>query len=495
MFGIGQPTHIFDANKLANSNGIKIGVRVSTKGEKITALGGEEYELSDNIAVITDANIDTPIAIAGVKGGVVAEVDDDTVDIVVESAKFHPIKTRRASAALKLRTDAVQRFENEVPIELPPYGVYEVARLITEVAGGTVEGYVDSDSVETESHKVTISMSGLNSFLGSEISINEAIDIIKRFGWEYEVDGDELTVVPPFERLDVRIVEDVYEEIGRVYGWSNIESKSLPQPGPEKFINKEMAYSELMRKAMLEAGITETTTYTLRDKGDIKLASVLSSDKDHVRANLHDGISDALDKAIRDAPLLGEYEMIKIYEIGRVFTKDGEHTSAAIGVRALGKKNVEQRQDAILTDLQSLLEQELGGELKGVDIKDGILEFNLTQTYADLPTPSEYPRLPLIASGLTYTQMSQYPFIIRDIAVWVPEDASESEIIEVIEQYSGKLVQRIDKFDEFVKDSKVSLAFHIIFQAMDRTLRDDEINNIMQKVENTLNTIDGFEVR
>ncbi len=495
MFGIGQSTHIFDASKLTNDNGVKIGVRKAKENESITVLGGDEYELSDSIAVITDANADVPIAIAGIKGGIVAEVDDGTVDIVVESAKFHPIKTRRASAKLKLRTDAVQRFENEIPIELPPYGAYEVARLITEVAGGEVEGYVDTNPAEPEAHKVTINMKGLNSFLGSNITIDEAVNIIKRFGWEHEVSGDELTVTPPFERLDVRIVEDVYEEIGRVYGFGNIVGEPLPMPVPKKFINKERAYSELVRKVMLNLDITETMTYTLTDTGEIKLASILSSDKDHVRSSLAAGITKALDKAIKNAPLLGEYEMVRAYEIGRVFTKDAEYTSVAVGARALGKKKAEQKQTAALAEVCEALEAELGSELNGVSVSNGVLEFNLTSTFDSLPVPSEYSALPLIADGLTYSIMSQYPYMLRDIAIWIPDGTDEAGIFDIINKHGGELVQRIDKFDEFAKDGRVSLAFHIVFQSPEKTLTDDEVGEIMKKIEAKLSEKQGFEVR
>ncbi|MCD5384582.1 MAG: phenylalanine--tRNA ligase subunit beta [Candidatus Pacebacteria bacterium] len=495
MFGIGQPTHIFDISKLKNSNGVKIGVREANNEESIITLGGDQYKLDDSVAVITDANTDTPIAIAGIKGGEVAEVDAVTVDIVVESAKFHPIKTRRASAKIKLRTDAVQRFENETPIELALCGVVEVARLIVEVAGGEIEGFVDTNNTIPKNHKITISMMGLNNFLGSKITINEAEDIIKRFGWEYEVKEEELTVVPPFERLDVRIIEDVYEEIGRVYGFGNIIVEPLPENEPEKFINKEMAYAELVRGIMMAEGITETMTYTLCDKGDIKLASILSADKDYVRANLSRGISKALDKAVKDAPLLGEYDMIKVFEIGRVFTTNTEYTSVAVGLRALGKKNTEQRQNELLRHIQNILETALGVELADMVLSDGILEFNLTKTFVELPVPLKYPSLPIIAGGLRYKIMSQYPFVTRDIAVWVLEGTGETEIVGVIYKHGGELVQRVDKFDEFTKGGKVSLAFHIVFQSIEKTLTDDEVGEIMTKIEAELGNKSGLKVR
>ncbi len=503
MFGIGQPAHVWDADKLKNENGdIEVGVRKAEDGEKITILGGEEFEIDESIGVVINAHTDEPIGLAGVKGGALAEVDESTVNIVVESSKWHPIMTRRASAKLKIRTDAVQRFENEVAIQQPILGTMEVARLIVEVAGGELEGYVDTnpEADKSKNECVTIELAGLNAFLGSVITINEAEEILKRFGWEHSIDSESIMVIPPFERLDVNIPEDVYEEIGRVHGFGTIVGEPLPADAPPKFINKERVYSELVRKVMLSLDIVETMTYTLTDKGDIKLASILNNDKDHVRANLSDAIVNALDKAEKNAPLLGEYKTVKTFEIGRVFTQaekneDGEWTSVAVGVRALGKKKREQKQDDFLTEAKSALEAELGTELSDLVIRDGVLEFNLTKTFAELPIPDAYPELPLIDKDVVFSPMSSYPFMTRDIAMWAPEGVDEAVITGVIGKHGGELVVRIDKFDEFAKGGRVSLAFHIIFQSMEKTLTDDEVGDIMKKIETELGGMEGFEVR
>ena len=497
LFGLGQPTHVFDADKLTDNNGITIGVRHAKQDEAITVLGGQEYTLDENITVITDAHSDTPIAIAGIKGGVQAEVGTDTVNIVVESAKFHPIKTRKASAQLRLRTDAVQRFENEIATRLPLYGALEVARLITEVAGGEIEGYVDTnkDADAVENKSITITLSGLNAFLGSTITANEADAILKRFGWDYTIDGESITVTPPFERLDINIPEDVYEEIGRVYGFADIIGEALPEPAPKKFINKEYAYAEIVRGVLLDFTIPEITTYTLTDHGDIELASILSSDKNFIRANLTDAMADALERGVKNAPLLGAYTQVTAFEIGRVFPKSGEHTALAVGVSVLAKKKRAEKQDALLDTIQKALEDKLGAPLQGVTRTDGILECNLTKTIAPLPTPNEYPSLPRIKEDFIYKPLSSYPFIVRDIAVWTPENTAPNIITDIIKKHGGALVQRIDLFDTFEKDGRTSLAFHIVFQSMEETLTDEQLTPIMHAIENDLHALDGFEVR
>src|SRR6185369_9129230 len=144
MLDVGQPLHAFDAKKLdEKGGGYAIGVRSAKEGEKITTLTGEEYELTPNIVLITDANADAPIGIAGIKGGKRAEVTSETTDIVVESANFDGTTTRRAAQALKLFTEASQRFQNRPSPELAAYGMRDVLALITEIAGGEVEAVVD----------------------------------------------------------------------------------------------------------------------------------------------------------------------------------------------------------------------------------------------------------------------------------------------------------------------------------------------------------------
>ncbi len=501
LFGIGQPTHVFDAGKFVRNNGIKLGIRSARNAEKVTVLGGDEYELSEEITVVTDANADAPVAIAGIKGGMTAEVDEDTVDIIVESAKFNPVKTRRAGAQLKLRTDASHRFENEISDRLPIYGAVEVSRLILDIAEGHIEGIADTnpeaDTKENES--VSINLSDLNAFLGSDISVNEAENILSRFEWRYSIEGERITVTPPFERLDINIPEDVYEEIGRVHGFENIVGKPLPENPAGTFINKNRAYEELVRKVMIDLSVPEIMTYTLTDKGDVKLVSVLNMEKSHIRANLRDGIERVLDKAEKNAPLLGEYEMIKTFEVGKVFShieNEGliEQTNVAIGVRALRKKKRASIQDEFLAIAQSALEKELGSELQGVEICDGILEFNLTKTIKGLPVPDSYPKLPLIDRDITYSPISSFPFVLRDIAAWAQNKDDEKKMREIIAKHGGALARRIDKFDEFEKDGRISIAFHIVFQSIDKTLTDEEVGDIMEKIEKDY-IANGFEVR
>ncbi len=492
LFDLGRPTHIFDANKL-KGDVPSIGTRLANSGESITLLGGEEIELTDTMTLIIDTSSDIPLAVGGVKGGSHAEVDENTTDIIVEVANFHPIKTRLTSQALKLRTDASARFENNMADELANYGATAVVDLILEVAGGELVGYKSVGELDSGNIEVTVGLERISKLLGTEINKDEVEDIFNRLQFTHSFDGESFVVRAPFERRDIRLPEDVIEEVGRVYGYDKINSVQLDIPKESPIINKKFAYSELIRNTLAELNVMEVYLYSLRDSGDVRLINALASNKDHLRSDLSSGIIEALDNNERNMPLLGLYQSMQIFEIGNIFLKNSEQTYVCIGVRVVGKKKREERTIELLNNIKNKLEDVLGVKLPKID--NETLEFNLDEIIKDLPEIDKYPKVSTIMEGATYRVFSKYPFIIRDLAIWVPESTDEDVIKDIITKYGGELVQRIDKFDEFKKDGRVSFAFHIVFQAMDRTLTDREVGNIMKGVEVEINNIDCFDIR
>ncbi len=492
LFGLGQPTHIFDAAKFSGE-APHIGVRLAHVGEKLTLLGGDEVELAPSMSVIIDANNDRAIAIAGVKGGTPAEVTQETTDVIIESAKFDPVQTRKTSQALKIRTDASARYENDVPDKLVEYGVQAVAELIVNIAGGEVVGFTNAGRLGGQNKDVAVSTSQVSKLLGADIDTKEIENILKRLQFIYSMSGEEFTVVAPFERRDIKIPEDVIEEIGRIYGYSKIESKQLGVPKKEPAVHKKFAYAELVRNTLNKLSFTEVYLYSLRDSGEIKLLNSLASDKDHLRSNLANGISESLDKNERQMPLLGLYEAVQIFEIGNIFKKDTEETHVCLGVRVAGIKKREERTITVLTNAKDALEDALGVSLP--EISGETLEFSLDKVVKDLPTLDSYPEGEVVGSDVSYVASSQYPFVLRDIAVWVPARTSSDDILEIIEKHGEDLLVRSDIFDEFSKDNKTSYAFHLVFQSYEKTLTDKEVGEIMQKIEADINTKEGWEVR
>lgn len=492
LFELGRPTHVFDAEKFEGSKP-SVGTRLAKSGEKITVLGGDEVELTDSMTLIIDANSDAPIAIGGVKGGAHAEIDDSTTEILVEVANFHPTQTRLTSQVLKMRTDASARFENNIADKLADYGAVAVVELILKVAGGELVGYKSSGELNEGNTEVAVTAQQVSKLLGAEISAKEIEEIFDRLQFEYSRDGETFTVTAPFERRDINIREDVIEEIGRVYGYNKIESKQLPTSEKTVSIHKKYAYAEQIRNILNSNGYTEVYLYSLRDNGEVKLVNALASDKDHLRSNLSAGITDSLDKNEKQMPLLGLYDAIKIFEIGNVFLSSGEETRVAIGVRVAGNKKKEERSQILLTEIKKSLEEELGIVLP--EISGETLEFNLDSLIADLPELTSYPETKIVERGVSYVAPSSYPFVLRDLAVWVPEGTSARDIQKIVVTHAGELLKRNDVFDEFAKDGRISYAFHLVFQSNEKTLTDDEIGVIMATIETEIATKEGWEIR
>ncbi len=654
MFNLGQPLHAFDASKLEKKDDkYSIVVRKAKDKEKIVVLTGEEYELTGEDLLIVDGNSDSPIGIAGIKGGKAAEVDESTTNIIIESANFHPVNTRKTSQSLKLRTDASTRFENELAPEMALYGLLESVALIQELAGGEVEGYIDEYPLQKNTkYKIGVSTQEINKLLGTNISDKEVENIFSRFGFSYEkvnpvdkilelaptfkgkpykygasisydapytfdcssfvgyvyaqagvalpriaidqyvygvdikkedlksgdlvfstngdsgkenkfkritddvevvhvgamevsqeflsgtkveggvshcgiyigegivihasstmgittekieksgyfnkivgyrrvTDGKERYVVTiPFERLDLHAhtsfltsgnKEDLIEEIGRVYGYENI-GEEVPKKDKDVNINKKYYYIEKIRDFLTKNNFTEVYTYSLRDTGDLEIINPIASDKNFMRATLMDGVKDSIELNEKNKAVLGQEE-INIFEVGNIFPKSIEHTSVCIGTS--NKKANENIVEKLFNDLD-------------VDISgkwvDSIYKFNLDKILNLLEEPKEYD-VESEDKMFLYKPFSLFPSTFRDIAVWVPEDKTSEDILSMIVREAGGLLIQSNLFDEYKKDVRVSYAFKLVFQSQEKTLTDEEVNEIVNKITNNLNSQEGFEVR
>ncbi len=489
MLNVGQPLHAFDLDKLAkDKETARIHVRRAQDGEKITVLSGETCELSTENLLIADGESGVPLAIAGIKGGKVAEIDVSTKDIVLEAANFNYVSVRKTSRKLKLTTDASVRFQNEPSPELVAYAMRDVMVLIQEIAGGTFEGVVDVYQKPFTPHHVSVTLDEINAVLGAAITEKEIDEIVMRLGFEVEKAGQTYTVTSPFERTDLNIQEDLIEEVGRVYGYENIKAVLPSAPKDKPVVNKQFYYSEKIRQTLVELGFSEVYTYTLRDKGEVELENPLAKDKAFMRACLSDGIRQSLELNAHNAPLLA-LDTVKIFEIGTVFTKDGEHMSLALGVKNVRVKKP--KAEEILAQALEMLRQEIP-DIQGDD-KDGVVEMNVDQALQGLPVPDTYDTGEQ-KSLARYEPFSSYPFVLRDIALWVPEVVTENKILELIKKEASDLLVRADLFDTFKKDGRVSYAFHLVFQSKEKTLTDGEVGDIMNRIVASMQKED-WEVR
>jgi len=317
-------------------------------------------------------------------------------------------------------------------------------------------------------------------------------------GYRRVIQQDEarFVVTIPFERLDIRQSADLIEEIGRVRGYDQVPATSLPVAHNTPLLNQNFYWAEVVRGALDAAGFTEIMTYSLREQGEEKLLNPLAADKGFLRVDLASGMNDAIGKAEYYAPLVGSDE-VRLYEIGHVFGTQGESVHLSIGARARTGKGREGRNAAFLTEAKQVVAQALGVEVAALSFEDKgeVTECDLSSFIADHVAPGDsYPENALITSGLLYTPISTYPFVLRDIALWVPAGLESAAVGLIIREQAGDLLVRLDLFDSFAKEDRVSFAFHLVFQASDRTLSDDEVTVVMQKVTDAL-TKEGFEIR
>ncbi len=496
MLALGQPLHAYDAKKVTHDeSGWSFGVRMAREGEEVTTLSGDTYTCKENVQLIVDGKNDIPLGFAGIKGGKAAEIDATTTDIIIEAANFDPQITRKGSQFLRLQTDASKRFENNISPEVVPYALHDVVALIGEIAGGVCEGYVDVYPHKEEGEQVKVTHTHVNALLGLTLEKQMISNILFRLGFAFEEREDEWDIRAPFERRDILIAEDIISEIGRVYGYEHV-SPVLPEMVPLQEYNARHYYSEKVRTALLNEGFSEIVTSSFRKKDSIELQNALASDKRFMRSALRENIREVLDKNIPNVDLLGLQD-IRVFEIGTVFYKneDGtdvtEHVSLGIGVRTK-QQGCTPKDDAILNDVKKILSETLGIQIGGT-IENGIFECNVTSMLKHLPSPVSYDTF-VPSRDIVFTPYSQYPFISRDIALWVPETTPASAVEDVIRTHAGNLLVRVSLFDEFKKDGKVSYAFRLIFQSMERTLTDEEVGTCMEQVIFALKN-QGFEVR
>ncbi|MEX0935129.1 MAG: phenylalanine--tRNA ligase subunit beta [Candidatus Paceibacterota bacterium] len=478
MLETGQPVHAFDYDKVAGEGAKEIKIRFAKDGETIKLLDEKEYTLDSSIPVIADD--EKALDVAGIKGGETSGIDENTTRVLLSSCSFNPTIIRRASQKLNLRTDASKRFENNVPAVLAASAMGRLSSLVKDIAGGESSTVVDLYPSPQEPISVSFSIEEVNSLLGTDISEEEVEDILTRLQFNVLSMGDGFVVSAPFWRTDISLPADVMEEIGRIYGYDRIES--VVPTKEEGNISKTHYYKEHIRDILVEAGFSEVYLYTFRNEGEIEVKNKIASDKGFLRTNLSDGIREALEDNMRWEPILGEGSL-KMFEIGTVFENDREYPALAIG--ASDDEPVEQAVTVL---------KEAGFDVDG-EISGGVWEIDLEEIFETLPDPEDADLAEIEDESFSFTPISPYPFVLRDVAVWVPVDVDEEVVRDVIEEKAGEMLVRLSRFDEYEKDGRISYAFNLVFQSPEKTLSDEEVNDIMDDVYGSLEEKEGWETR
>jgi len=451
MFDQGNPIHIFDLDKITGH----LVVREALVGEEITTLDNQKVVLNENNLVIADEN--NILAIAGIKGGRKAEVDKNTKNIIIEVANFDPIAVRKTAHQVKIHTDAVKRFENNLSPELCEEAMNEVTAIILKLCPeALVEAVVDFYPKKQKERKINFSADFVNKKLGANISASKIEKILQSYHYEYQREGDNFEIVVPPVRLDLETPDDLVEEIGRVIGYDKIKSKILKINFQPK-VNETFYKILWARKKILKEGYNEVMTYSFGQEGKVEVLES-ASDKRFLRPNLINRLKESFQLNKNNAPLLGLKE-IKIFEIGTVWNPQEE-----IHV-AFGDKSgfTEMPLDEFCQDLEIKdYKEALGGRRK---------------------QPAKFK------------QWSSFPFIVRDIAVWLPKDKKPEKLVEIFKEEASELLARPPElFDRYEKEGKISYAHRLVFQSRDRTFTDEEVNKIMAKITTRIVNL-GWQVR
>ncbi|MBP9821703.1 MAG: phenylalanine--tRNA ligase subunit beta [Candidatus Pacebacteria bacterium] len=470
MFNCGQPCHAFDLGKTKEG----IIIRNANTGEKITLLTDEEKELTNTMAVISDAS-GNALAVAGVKGGKFAEVNNETTDILIEIANFDPTSVRKTAKALNIQTDSTKRFENDLSPTLAPYAMQELSALLVEMFPGAVfEDIVDIYTDVQEVKTISVSSDYINKKLGSNFSTEEIENVWKRLKFEYVKNEGEFTITQPALRLDLCEPHDFVEEVGRISGYDKIEA-SIPKLDWKPEINNVFYKTLAVKKHFIDLGHSEVMTYSFRNKGEVEMLKT-ASDKKFLRTNLKDGLTESLVMNTLNAPLLG-IDQIKLFEIGTVFSKPARTTE---GVRSGGDK---EELHVAYNEKKQVIEMTLDEFCQKNNIVVG-------DSYGDLLSTKDYQ-----LKTEKFTPWSLYPFITRDVAVWVPAGIESSKVYQVIKEQAGTLLVREPRLvDTFTKDEKTSYAFRLVFQSFEKTLTDAEVEPYTTAIYKALQN-SGFEIR
>lgn len=311
--------------------------------------------------------------------------------------------------------------------------------------------------------RVSATLAQINGILGADFAKEEVEGVFKRLQLPTEVEGETFIITPPANRPDLTIPEDLAEEVGQILGYDRIEAKELPfdaaQGKPDQARYRGV---ERMKDQLVEQGYIEVSTQSFASVGDVELANPLDKSKPMLRTTLEENLKDSLEKAKQYAALvLPPGQKPKLFEVGSVFPKSGEYLELRMTER------VKEWGDAAGTsdNLTVAKLEDYGKEYEPVRYELG-----------------------------AYKPFSLYPFITRDIALWVPAGIEAATIENSIRENAGELLVRLDQFDTFEKEGRVSYGFRLVFQAMDRTLTDDEVGGLMTAITAAF-TAQGYEVR
>lgn len=524
MLEFGQPLHFFDKDRLGNN----VLVRMAKDGEEITTLDKKQRTLTSNDIVITDG--EKPVCIAGVMGGENTEVENDTKNILIESAIFNPYSIRNTAGRLNLRSEASIRYGKGLSYEYTNMAIKRACHLLEKYAGGKVlSDTVIHDKIDKTEKVVTFKAFEVNKLLGIQISDDDMKLELEKLDFKYTYKDGVFKCTIPSRRGDIDPkVADIAEEIGMLYGYHNLKS-TLPLVETKKGEYKgDVGLRKSISKKLRALGLNEVKTYTLvskemseqfnyEHKENKYLPNPMSADKAVIRTSILPSLLNIYSyNKKRHVNDINIYEIAKTYDInyeedskiailmsGNYVTNAWQNTSIKANFYLL-KGIIENLLDflgfknryhfEVLNDdgfhpgisAKIILDkEEIGviGKIHPSINKDDIYLAEVSMT-----------KLNRSVKPLKFKAAPIYPEIVKDVAFIVSKEITSSDVEKVIKKAGGRLLTNIDVFDvytgEKVKENEKQIAYKLTFNEGDRTLTDEEVmdvfNNIIKKVTETV---------
>ena len=552
MMAYGQPMHCFDADMVA---GHKIVVTTQPEGTKFITLDGEEHSLSEKDLSICNAN--EAMCIAGIFGGKGSGTYENTRNIVLESAYFHPTWIRKSARRHGLSTDASYRFERGIDPNGQVYALKQAAILCKELAGGQVSMQIKDVYPEPiEGSKVVLTYDYVNSLIGKEIGKDTIKSIVTSLDMKIEAENEnQIEILVPAYRVDVKRPCDVVEDILRIYGYNNVEiplqlKGTLTIPTDE---DRNRKYINLISEQLVGGGFNEILNNSLTkvsyykdlncytEETTVKILNPLSADLGVMRQTLLFG---GLESIVRNANR--KNSNLRFFEFGNCYHYDeskkeadklikaytqGQHLGLWVTGKRVENSWAHPNEDASFYELKAYVENilvRLGLSLQAVTLVKG--ENNIFEDSISIVTKAGkiIAELGIVAYKLTknmgitnevffadiywdnllkavkkhvveYKEISKYPAVSRDLALLVDKTVEFEQIKEIAYSTEKKLLKAVELFDVYegknLPEGKKSYAVNFILQDEQKTLNDKQIDSIMKKLIDNLTKRLNAELR
>ncbi|MBE6750009.1 MAG: phenylalanine--tRNA ligase subunit beta [Ruminococcaceae bacterium] len=532
MLETGQPMHAFNYNDLADK---KIIVRNAKAGETITTLDGKDYSLTEDMLVIADG--EKPSCLAGIMGGRESEIEDDTKDLFLESAKFRRDNIRHTGRALGIRTEASGRYERGVDIINVEYAAERALQLIYELdAGDIIDGVIDCNEGLPEDRIITVTTDKIMELIGVEVADEKIVSILNSLGLATTINGKEITCRVPSIRDDIEGRADLAEEVMRIYGYDHIIGTPMRGTVVRGKLLPERIKTDKIKKLLNGAGAFEIATYSfiaskaidnlLLDENDerrnqIRIINPLGDEYSTMRTQLTTSMLTVLATNINKKITEGRF-----FEISKRFVPKAlplteqpeELPTMSIGIYGENEDffTLKGMIEAICKLLGAHTQYERSNENYLHPGRQALVKANnkVIGTFGEVhPTVAAAygigekiyvaeikldVLLGIEKRKTTYKPLPKFPAVERDFAMLVDSDVPVGNIEKAISSGAGRLLEKIELFDVYqgaqIPEGKKSVAYSVWLRSQDSTLSDKDIEEVSSKIINKLESI-GAELR